>query len=412
MSNAFLIKTPHFDEKTFTASFSYEGPDHITFTETVQFVKTDSIIHRELLDRTLFLASIFVGTSYYKSHPVRKIIFEDPTIKLTHDQAQFFTTVYQEGLSQFAFENHLTRKDLAIFTTSEDAPEPQPVNNLTDFSGTLSLQSGGKDSLLVSELLSSTPHSFWYLSSSVFHPAVLDHLNAPLQHATRRLDLTNLQKSNGLNGHVPITYIVESLALIQAILNHQNTVCAAIGHEGAEPHTFIDDLPVNHQWSKTAQAEKLLQDYVKTYISDSFTIGSPIRQYSELKIAQLFVKHCWEKYHDQFSSCNVANYGQGNNNQKLSWCGNCAKCANSYLLFAPFVTRSELDRLFGGQSLFENPQLFDDFKGLLGIDRHMKPFECVGEIAELRKAYHLKSSEYPELPFEVPDSDFDLEKLY
>ena len=41
-----------------------------------------------------------------------------------------------------------------------------------------------------------------------------------------------------------------------------------------------------------------------------------------------------------------------------------------------------------------------------GIDNNLKPFECVGEIAELRRAYHMKQPGYPDLPFNVPDSDF------
>mgnify|MGYP000997940282 FL=1 len=45
----------------------------------------------------------------------------------------------------------------------------------------------------------------------------------------------------------------------------------------------------------------------------------------------------------------------------------------------------------------------------MGIGDLEKPFECVGEEAELRKAYHLaheRSDEYT-LPFEVPTSDYD-----
>ena len=53
--------------------------------------------------------------------------------------------------------------------------------------------------------------------------------------------------------------------------------------------------------------------------------------------------------------------------------------------------------------------LENDFKGLLGIDNVMKPFECVGEIDELRKAYHLAQNKggYAKLDFVVPESNFD-----
>ena len=70
--------------------------------------------------------------------------------------------------------------------------------------------------------------------------------------------------------------------------------------------------------------------------------------------------------------------------------------------------------MFNGQDLFEKPLLTETFKGLLGIDGVMKPFECVGETDELRRAYHMAMARggYKPVPFDVPDSDFDYEKRY
>lgn len=398
-----------FNPENFIAIFRYTFTDNdIIFSETVKFAKTENIIDYDLLDRALFLSFILIGTSYYKTHPSREVILEH---KIDKYQANFFDKVYQEGLSQFVYENHLKRADLAHFApNSPDESDPIPLNP-ADYSGILSLQSGGKDSLLTAELIANTDHSFLYCGNINSHPSILDNLNANCQIITRHLDLEDLQKSGGLNGHVPVTYILASLAIVQAILNHQSSVFLSVGHEGDEPHSYIDDLPVNHQWSKTWEAEQLLKDYVHRYISKDFVIGSPLRQYSELKIAELFVEKCWQKYGHKFSSCNIANYRQGTDNHNLKWCGNCAKCANSYLLFAPFLERTELDSLFDNSSLFENNNLFDDFKGLLGIDNHLKPFECVGEVDELRKAYSMKNKDYPNLPFKVPNSDFDYQKL-
>lgn len=411
-----------FDVENYEACFRYEN-EGIEFTECIKFVKTDKIIDENLLNRALFLSFILIGTSYYKAAPKKTVDLGN--FQLDNFQANFFSTVYQEGLSQFAYENNLAREDLAHFSatataTATTATTATPISlNPADYDGVLSLQSGGKDSLLTAILFSDKNPTFWHLGSSVNYPKILDEVaeNGELQIATRKIDLKNLAKINGLNGHVPITYIVQSLALIQAILNHNRIVLTSVGHEGAEPHTYIDDLPVNHQWSKTYEAEKLFADYVHRYISPDLTIGSPLRKYSELKIAELFAKNCFEKYGDKFSSCNVTNYYQKADNKKLGWCGNCAKCANSYLLFSPFIEREKLDAIIGykiGKSLFENSNLHDDFKGLLGVGNYMKPFECVGEIDELRQAYHKKREGYPDLPFEVPEpkKDYDYEKIY
>jgi hypothetical protein len=128
----------------------------------------------------------------------------------------------------------------------------------------------------------------------------------------------------------------------------------------------------------------------------------------------MFVDECWEKFGHSFSSCNVGNYKQGANNIELTWCGNCPKCANSFLLFSPFVEAEELKSLFGGQDLFSAPALQETFKGLLGIDDVMKPFECVGEIDELRQAYHMAQAkeQYSQLSFGVPSSNFDYKAKY
>jgi hypothetical protein len=246
---------------------------------------------------------------------------------------------------------------------------------------------------------------------------VLEMIGRPLVTAERFIDAEGLKEAKergGLNGHVPITYIVASFALIDAVLNGARTVVLSVGHEGEEAHDWIGDLPVNHQWSKTWPAEQAFAEYMNRYISPDMRVGSPLRGFTELKIAELFTGHAWERYGYEFSSCNRANYMQGNDNTELKWCGECPKCANSFLLFAPFLPADELKSLFNGQDLFEKPLLQETFKGLLGIDGVMKPFECVGETAELRLAYHMaqRRGGYGKLPFEVPESDFDYEREY
>ena len=106
--------------------------------------------NRAVLERALFLAFLTVGTSYYKAFPAVNIKFESGSIDSW--QAEFCNMIYQEGLSQYAFENMLTRKDLAQFVpTSTAALEALPYAG----SGIISLQSGGKDSLLVAKLTTS-----------------------------------------------------------------------------------------------------------------------------------------------------------------------------------------------------------------------------------------------------------------
>ncbi len=401
----------NFDNESYVATFKYQNQFGQDFAETIEFVRPAEpyAYNPQLLENALKLSFFLIGTSYYKAHPTKTAIYDG--FELDEFQAKFFDNVYQEGLSQYAYENQLTRDDLLHFTATV---ADQPTAEAYDGQGVIMTQSGGKDSLLVTELLDEKGIDFTplYVAPSDTHPAILDSFKNPLLTMKRHIDREALKTTGGLNGHVPITYIIESLVLIQAILLGKNLVLMGIGQEGNEAHAMIGDLKVNHQWSKTWEAEQLLAEYVARYISPDIKIGSPVRAYSEVKISELFAKKCWEKYGHQFSSCNVANYTQGHDNSGLKWCGKCAKCANSFLVFAPFVPAEELKTLFDGKDLFADSELTDDFKGLLGIEGAIKPFECVGEIGELRAAYHMKQPGYADLPFEVPASDFDYNKTY
>lgn len=409
----FIFESYDFNPETLTVAFRYSFDSDQRFTEQVRFAAAGDY-DETVLQRALFLAFVVIGVSYYKLFPGSKIQWH--TGAIDEGQRDFLNKVYQEGLGQFAYENQLTRRDLGWFEVSG-----VNVMRAASYSGEgiLSLQSGGKDSLLTSALLQENNKQFdaFYITNNDSHPAILDTLGQTLYVAQRIIDLPNLKlamSQGGKNGHVPVTYIVLSLSLIQAVLINKKFVLASIGHEGEEPHDIIGDLAVTHQWSKTWQAEQLFAKYVQEYISPDLKVGSPLRQYSELRIAELFIETSWAKYGHSFSSCNRANYMQGTDNTQLKWCGECPKCANSYLLFAPFLEAAELNSIFASKDLFAKPELRHTFEGLLGIGGAVKPFECVGEIGELRLAYHMaqKRGGYTALPFEVPESDYDYRQLF
>lgn len=412
----FIFKSYNYDQSARSAHFRYQN-NGVDFEEIIEFKDVSEEYNEDALQGALFLAFITIGVSYIKTFPSKDV--ELSVGALDEWQSTFFNAVYQEGMSQFAFENNLTREDLAHFQGTSMAAESLVSNSDSPETAPIVLQSGGKDSLLLAELMNKKDMSFapWYVSSVDTHPQVLDQLGHELHTVKRLIDHEGLKqaaKKGGLDGHVPVTYIVLSLAVLQAVLSNKQIVLAAIGHEGEEPYGMIGDLPVRHQWAKTWEAEQQFALYVARYVSPQINIGSPLRRYSELKIAELFVENCWQKYSMQFSSCNIGNYKQGQDNQVLGWCGECAKCANSFLLFAPFVEPADLTRVFNGENLFNKDSLTDTFKGILEIDGAQKPFECIGETDELRLAYHMarkRAAEYT-LNFDVPDSEFDYKKEY
>ena len=393
----FRILPYQFDAEKCQATFKYQGKNDLVFTEVIQFDKRRIVDYNPtVLGDAMFFAAVVLGTSYYKVEPTLAI--ELPR-EISAVEADFFNQIYQEGMSQFAFENHLTRANLAHFELNTKTSEAQETLTRNE---TLVLLSGGKDSLLVAEKIARNNEKFdtVYISSTDNYPEIIKSFGEPLL-IKRLIDRENLKKAQGLNGHVPVTLINESLALIQAIISGYSDIQLGLGEEGTEPHAYIEDLAVNHQWSKTPVAQNLLRNYIKTSVTPSIKIGSILSGMSEYQIAEQFAKLCWDKFGDKFSSCNVANYKQKADNYQLRWCGDCAKCANSYLLFAPFVAFGEQEKIFG-RDLFTDPSLTETFKGLLGIDGVMKPFECVGSTAELRAAYHHRLPGYGELPFAVP----------
>lgn len=383
------------DKKTGLASFNYQSEDD-KLTEKVQFEVEPGEIDEEALNRAMFLAFIAIGTSYYKARAGQEVELET---ELTKEQANFFTKMYQEGMSQFAFENGLTRDNLAKFEAKRSESRPVGPAELSEKS--LVTISGGKDSLLSAEIISEGDAEWraMYITAQESYPSIIDKFGKPII-VRRFIDKEGLKKIGGMNGHVPVTIINEAISLVQAILINANHVEFGIGEEGIEPHAFIGDLPVNHQWSKTPEAQDLIHQYVKRFIASNLSVGSMLSRYSELEIAEMFAKKCWKKYGTEFSSCNVANYKQDADNRTLKWCGKCAKCANSYLLFAPFVPCAEQKKLFG-HDLFEDPELTRIFMGLLGVDGVMKPFECVASTTELKWAYTHKLPGYGDLPFVV-----------
>ena len=390
-----------FDDATGVAKFRYRN-DTETFEERVKFaIKRSEKYDKNVLERALFLAFMVLGTSYYKVAAGSEV---KVSAALDEWQARFFDKVYQEGLSQFAFENGLKRKDLAHFVAKSDAAKSDVAGNSFETNRALVLVSGGKDSLLALEMLREQDIKCYtmYITAQESYPEIVDDAAGEMNPVIvrREIDKEALRRAGGMNGHVPVTIINEALALVQAILLRCDKIVLGIGMEGVEPHAWIDDLPVNHQWSKTAEAQRLLREYLGEYVSADLKIDLPLEKYDELTIAQMFAEKCWNKYGNKFSSCNVANYKQNADNRELKWCGKCAKCANSYLLFAPFVAYEEQRKIFG-HDLFEDADLTEIYKGLLGVDGVMKPFECVASRAELKKAYHDRLPGYGQLPFEI-----------
>ncbi len=202
---------------------------------------------------------------------------------------------------------------------------------------------------------------------------------------TRTIDprLLELNDRGALNGHIPITAIVSCIALLTAATQGIDAVLMANERSASAGNLTWNGVEVNHQFSKSRRAERLLAEAVAE-IQDAPQIFSILRPASELGIARAFA--LLDRYHHVFTSCNRV--FQLDPNERLgSWCCDCDKCRFVYLVLAPFRTPEQLTAIFG-KDLLEDPEQYDGF-ALLTATGGDKPFECVGEVDECLAAISL-----------------------
>lgn len=156
---------------------------------------------------------------------------------------------------------------------------------------------------------------------------------------------------------------------------------------------------VNHQWCKSSDSERLVNDFIRSYITQDIKTYSLLRSFSELEIVEKFVQH--KKYLPQVTSCN-AYFWLPTIEQRMRkssyWCRRCPKCTFLFACFSAYLTKKELVDMFGG-NLYESKRLIPLFKRILGVEG-TKPLDCVGEPAEMIMAMHFAESrkEYDNTP--------------
>jgi len=399
--NKFIFESFNFDRDSLILSMNYSFDSEIHFTETIQFFDTTKDYNLEVLDKVCEYVFLVAGTSYYKLFPTKEFDVKD--IKLNSKQVDQLNKLYYGGLSQFAYENKLEPSCLAQFNVSTDR------HNTLEYSGDgiLLMQSGGNGK----------EFTMFHASTTGKYPKFLDSVGAPMAVAKRTVDIPSIKRelaNGGVNGHIPFSGLFAGFALIQAVLLNKSMAIASIETSSEEPNLILDNgFEVNHQYSKKYEIELGLQEYLHSSISENLHYGSILRPFNEVKIGELFAKYSWPKYKDKFSSCNLANYKQGEDDGNLTWDGDCPKCANSFLLFAPFVDKQELINVFNGKNLLQAEDMKETYRELLDLS-DVKPMECVGTFEEMQHAYHLalkKDSDF-DLGFDVPVPDFDYNILH
>lgn len=394
-SSVFTFSQRSFRKDTGEASFEYElihKGETFRFSEMLNFPLKNLILPPEkLLNKMLDSLHLVFGMNYWKLFCPK--VLNLPHIKLSKTEADFWNRVYTKGLAEFFYKNEIDFRDLLNFPFTETESVaiyyPRGKRSLVGIGG-------GKDSIVTAELLKkqAKPFTPLIINSHQIQKNIVQKLDTEsiiIDHKIDPLLLTLNKRADSYNGHVPVSAQYAFIGLIAALFYDYSYFIVSNEHSANYGNTFYLGEEINHQWSKSLEFEKMLQEYMREFITADIIYFSLLRQMSELKITEQFVRH--QDYFPLFSSCNK-NFRIKDSLKDRLWCGECPKCAFVFTMLAAFLKKEELLSIFG-ENLFAKEALLDTFKALLGVVS-VKPWECVGTPKEVKVAFGSaqKSGEY------------------
>ncbi|OGE84515.1 MAG: hypothetical protein A3B23_03505 [Candidatus Colwellbacteria bacterium RIFCSPLOWO2_01_FULL_48_10] len=383
---------PETKEVKLNYRLSKDGED-ILFTERLVFpphLKWDNI-PAEVLAPALQAVHLISGISYWKAYCPKKIEIKNGS--LNKRQAVFWNRVYAKGLGEFFYRNKIDPRGLINFPYGSNGSISRAIELKSYRAKSLLLFGGGKDSLVSAELMkrAKKKFDFFFVASGALADVADKLLPKGSIIVKRYIDprLIELNKKPGvLNGHIPISMLIAFIAELSALLYGYRYVIFSNEKSADYGNLKYLDKTINHQWSKSLEAEKMVQDYTGCWITKSVTSFSLLRPFHEVKIVELFSR-LGRKYFKSFTSCN-ANFKVFKDRLKKGelWCGHCPKCAFVFAMLSAFLSKKEVLGIFGhrqsgaGKNLFADKSLLPLYRELLGL-RKFKPFECVGTPEEM-----------------------------
>ncbi len=398
---SFIFDSYRIDASKTVLSFLYFiGAER--FEEKIYLPKPiSSTVNKDVLKELLFNLHLALGISYWKMRCYP--IIEIKSGVLTKEQAQFWELIYIKGLGEFYYRNNIDFRTLVSFPFGEHATKKPKDISLKKRQ--LVGIGGGKDSVVVWERLkkdSVTATGLIIETQKKF--SMIDELltvgSIPVIRIRREMDSKLVELRNDktfYNGHVPISMIYAWLGLLSCVLYDYDAFVVSNEKSADEGNTEFFGMKINHQWSKSEEFEVALSYYINTTISSSISYYSPIRQLTELEVVKEFVSY--PQYIPVVSSCN-RNFSVTSPLQGKRWCSQCPKCAFAFLLFAAYLPKVEVIRMFG-KNMLEDPTLIGQFRDLVGRGG-IKPFECVGTFEESKAAVKMiiEKGEF-EIPEEI-----------
>ena len=363
-----------------TFNFEIEGLTKFNPTLTInnKDIKNKNI-NESYLNYLTFHIGLIEIISYIKATCSKNIIIKCGYLNL--DQINFFKKLYYYGLGEFLYTNNIKITEEELFEFKIEC-EKQPLDEIEyKSSGNLIPIGGGKDSCVTLELLKDEydDNQTFTLNPKEAHLKTIEIAKYQDKNITvkRTIDknLIELNNKGFLNGHTPFSSLIAFITYLTAYLTEKKYII--LSNEGSANEATVIGTKINHQYSKTYEFESDFNNYTKKYFKLDIKYFSLLRPLKEYQIGLLFSNY--EKYHKVFKSCNV-----GSKSIPWNWCCKCSKCLFVYTILSPFLYKEKLIKIFG-KDLFKDESLKETYKELLGYSK-TKPFECVGEINEVRYA--------------------------
>jgi hypothetical protein len=287
----------------------------------------------------------------------------------THAFGALWREVFRRVWAQWRFENNRPDYLGPRFDTVDDTP---PLLLPTD-DGTLLFCGGGKDSLVAGMLLRTARCTFasYAYAHSIYGPAapqhdLIDRLVTQLFPRMReRVTITDDFLRPGMVAAETPSSIFGVLPI--ALAHGYNRLILAHERSANAPNFIWNGEPVNHQWGKSLEAERLIGEYIRRELICGLDVFSLLMPIHDVVIFELLRGIEAVRY---THSCNV----------RKPWCRRCPKCCYVWLGYRAHLPRALVDEIFGGEDLLAVPENAPIFRRLLSD----KPFECVGEIDEAR----------------------------
>ena len=316
-------------------------------------------------------------------------------------------TCFHHVLGQWRYENEMANwkgPPFACTPSTSAVPFPAKIKSPQVFNGDKPVKSiaycgGGKDGLLSMKLLESVnvPFSSFSYSISQYGSAraqyeraqvVLHRCKTAGRHFVTITDTfldiphddVNVQWLKKCNIKSRCDAALTELFSILPVMLQYGYQYAVIGNEhSANTGNFEwaaeGGKPVNHQWGKSYEAERVFTRYINEVLINIhyYSILQPIH---DVLVFTLLRQHldCVPYLH----SCNIL----------PPWCKRCPKCCYVWLCFQAYMPQHVIDPMFNNENLFDMQENHLIFTQMLGLGEQ-KPFECIGEFSEVQLAFEM-----------------------